>query len=53
MINGKYGEVGFIAEADYDSNTDNTAWLFDTAASFHFCLHKDFFVDFEPISGMK
>lgn len=30
---------------------DDTAWVFDTAASFHFCRNRELFRDFTPTKG--
>lgn len=41
----------FLAEANLSGKIDNNCWIFDTAASNHFCNDKNLFVYIEPVDN--
>lgn len=43
----------YVAEVNFSTNANNTAWLFDTAASSHFCSNRDLFSDFQEVTGIE
>lgn len=42
---------GFIAQANFSDTVRDDSWVFDTAASHHFCKDKSYFRSFESLSG--
>ncbi|GBM29534.1 hypothetical protein AVEN_212252-1 [Araneus ventricosus] len=40
-------------EANSSDFGQNTSWVFDTAATAHFCSNKNLYYSFEPVSNMQ
>ncbi|GBM69970.1 hypothetical protein AVEN_149000-1 [Araneus ventricosus] len=40
-------------EANSSNFSQNTSWVFDTAATAHFCSNKSLYYSFEPVSNMQ
>lgn len=51
----KEKQSSYVVEANYSGNTgiDKTAWVFDTAATSHFCGNRNLFTNFEEIKNEK
>lgn len=41
----------FVAEANVNCHADSNVWIFDTAATHHFCKNRDLFVNFKSIKN--
>lgn len=49
---GSYGRNFFVVEANSGEGVRNdTTWVFDSAASAHFCHNKNLFTEFTPLRG--
>lgn len=46
-------ESNFLYECNNQVASDNEAWVFDTAATNHFCCNKKLFFEFKPVSNQN
>lgn len=41
----------FVAEANISDHSDDNVWIFDTAASHHFCKNRELFTNFKSVKN--
>ena len=54
MVNTRgNSSYSFLAEANVNYHEHDDVWIFDTAASHHFCKDREMFVNFKPVKNEK
>ncbi|GFQ67614.1 uncharacterized protein TNCT_49421 [Trichonephila clavata] len=49
----KYSRSSYITETNLNQHYGKDTWIYDTAATSHFCCQKNFLQNFQPVNNMR